>query len=93
MLGTALVFLLYWLVFRDAIAVARSDSGLVGSMAVGWIGVVVVITLATFYSAIHLFASLSYMFWYFSGIIAARRMQLAVEVSRTHPVSQDLRAQ
>jgi hypothetical protein len=83
LLGTALVFLLYWLIFRDAIAVARSDSGLVGSIAVGWIGVVVVITLATFYSAIHLFASLSYMFWYFSGIIAARRMQLAAEVSRS----------
>lgn len=91
LLGTALVFLLYWLVFRDAIAVARSDSGLVGSMAVGWIGVVVVITLATFYSAIHLFASLSYMFWYFSGIIAARRMQLAAEVSRSstaYPLAQ-----
>jgi hypothetical protein len=83
LLGTALVFLLYWLIFRDAIAVARSDSGLVGSMAVGWIGVVVVITLATFYSAIHLFASLSYLFWYFSGITAARRMQLATEVSRS----------
>ena len=60
-------------------------------MAVGWIGVVVVITLATFYSAIHLFASLSYMFWYFSGIIAARRMQLAAEVSRSstaYPLAQ-----
>jgi len=91
LLGTALVFLLYWLLFRDSIAVAHSDEGLVGSIAVGWIGVVVVITLATFYSAIHLFASLSYMFWYFSGIIAARRMQLAAEVSRSstaYPLAQ-----
>jgi hypothetical protein len=90
LLGTALVFLLYWLIFRDSIAVARSDPGLVGAIAVGWIGAVVVITMATFYTAIHVFASLSYLFWYFSGIIAARRMQLAVEVSRNadYPLAQ-----
>jgi hypothetical protein len=94
LLGTALVFLLYWLIFRDSVAVARSDSGLVGSIAVGWIGAVVIMGMSTFYTDIHLFASLSYLFWYFSGIIAARRMQLAVEVSRnTTPVSQALRAQ
>lgn len=81
-LGTLLVFLLYWLIFRDAIAVARQDSGLIGGIAIGWIGVVVVITLSTFYSAIHLFPSLSYMFWYFSGIVAARRTELALEANR-----------
>ena len=93
-LGTALVFLLYWLIFRDAISVARQDSGPVGSIAVGWIGVVAVMTLATFYTAIHLFASLSYLFWYFSGLIAARRMQLAVQASdsRPHPLAQRARA-
>jgi hypothetical protein len=83
LLGTALVFLLYWLIFRDSVAVARSDPGLVGSIAVGWIGTVVIITMATFYTDIHVFASLSYLFWYFSGIIAARRMNLAVELSRS----------
>jgi len=92
LLGTSLVFLLYWLIFRDSIAVARSDTGLIGSVAVGWIGAVVVIGMATFYTDIHVFASLSYLFWYFAGIIAARRMALAVKVSPSvdsaYPVAQ-----
>jgi len=31
--GTALVFVLYWLIFRDSLAVARSDDSLTGSIA------------------------------------------------------------
>jgi hypothetical protein len=87
LLGTALVFLLYWLIFRDSIAVARLDPGFRGSIAVGWIGVTGVMTLATFYTATHLFASLSYLFWYFSGIIAARRVQLALQPSSANTPS------
>ena len=37
-LGIGLVLLLHWLVFRDSLAVARSDSGILGALAVGWTG-------------------------------------------------------
>jgi hypothetical protein len=90
-LGTAVVFALYWLVFSDALAVARSDSGFVGAMAVGWIGVVAMMTAATFYTHTHVFASISYLYWYFSGMIAARRVQLAVPV-QTYGVARRLRS-
>jgi cell division protein FtsW (lipid II flippase) len=76
-LGVATVFLLYWLIFQDTLAVARNDQGLPGSISIGWAGVVAVMTIATFYKTIHTFESLSYLFWYFSGLVAARRMQLS----------------
>jgi hypothetical protein len=75
--GTALVFILYALLFFDAIAVAREDTGLEGSLAIGWIGIIPVVAAAMFYTSIHLFAILSFFFWYFAGIVAARRTQLA----------------
>jgi hypothetical protein len=76
-LGVAVVFLLYWFIFQDALAVARNDQGLLGSISIGWAGVVAIMTFATFYKTIHTFESLSYLFWYFSGLVAARRMQLS----------------
>jgi len=80
--GTALVFLLYWLVFADAVYVARRDESMMGSIAIGWSGVVVVMGLATFYMPTHVFNSLAFLYWYYSGMIAARR---------THLVSEELR--
>jgi hypothetical protein len=76
-LGVAAVFSLYWLVFWDSIAVARNDEGLHGAFAIGWGGVTVVIVLATVYKSIHVFESLSYLFWYFSGLMSARRLQMS----------------
>lgn len=76
-LGTSLVGLLYLLVFNDARAVARGHSGLVGAIAIGWTGITVLMAIATFYKSIHSFESLSYLFWYFSGVIAAERVRLA----------------
>jgi hypothetical protein len=77
LLGTATLYLLYWLIFRDALALSRQDPGIRGSLAIGWAGVAAVFVLATFYQRIHEFESLAYLFWYFSGMVAARRMQLA----------------
>jgi hypothetical protein len=75
--GTALVFVLYWLVLRDSLAVARMDNSLTGWIAVGWAGVAVLVVVATPYKGMHTYGSVSYLFWYFSGLIAARRMRLA----------------
>jgi hypothetical protein len=74
--GVSLIFLLYWLIYRDTLAVTRLDPGLTGSIAAGWIGVVATIPLATLYTVIQGYASVSYLFWFYSGLIAARRTQL-----------------
>jgi hypothetical protein len=87
-LGLLLVLLLYWLIFRDSLVVAGEDQSLIGSLALGWIGITAVITVATFYKNIVGFESLSYLFWYISGLIAARRTRLALAggAIRTRPV-------
>jgi hypothetical protein len=81
-MGTILVFVLYAFVFFDAVAVAKTDTnGITGALAIGWIGVVTVMSAATFYSAIHAYPILSYLYWYVAGVVAARRCQLALASS------------
>lgn len=75
-LGTVLIFVLYWMIFRDALFVARNDDGLYGALGVGWTAVTVIMAIGTIYTNIHVFESLSFLFWYFSGVMAARRMHL-----------------
>ena len=79
--GTLLVFVLYALLFFDAIAVAREDRGILGSLAAGWIGIMPVIAAATFYSPLQQYTMLSFLFWYFAGMVAARRTQLTAQRS------------
>jgi hypothetical protein len=79
MIGLLLLFVVYAMLFFDAIAVAREDKGLLGSMGSGWIGIMAVIGAATFYTTIHLFTMLSFLFWYFAGMVAARRTQLQAQ--------------
>ncbi|HTT02845.1 MAG TPA: hypothetical protein VMG11_12245 [Steroidobacteraceae bacterium] len=83
-LGLALVLLLYWMIVRDAVAVAAHDRTIIGALALGWVGVTSVIVMATFYKNIHAFESLSYIFWYFSGVIAATRTRLELSVAEEH---------
>jgi hypothetical protein len=80
LLGMSLVLLLYWLIFRDAYVVSMQDSSIVGALALGWLGTTAVIAVATFYKTVHYFESLSYLFWYFSGLVAAQRMRLTLDV-------------
>jgi hypothetical protein len=77
---------LYWLIFRDSVVVARSDDSLTGWIAVGWAGVTVLMVVATPYKAMHIYESLSYLFWYFSGLVAARRMRLAHAARSEQPL-------
>lgn len=86
LLGLALTFVLDWLVFRDALYVARHDRTLVGALALGWVGTTIVMVVSTFYKDVKAYDSLSYMFWYFSGVIAATRMRLEL-AAQAAPVS------
>jgi hypothetical protein len=75
-LGTGLVFVLYWMIFRDSVVVARSDTGALGAVAAAWAGVAVIAAISMPYKTTYTFPSLSYLFWYLSGVVAARRMIL-----------------
>lgn len=90
--GTVLVFVLYWLIFRDAVVLARTDDTLTGWLAVGWTGITLFVVVATPYKTMHAYESLSYLFWYFSGVVAARRMRVAAEILRTRSIAPPLEA-
>jgi hypothetical protein len=72
-----LVLLLHWVVLRDTIYVYKHQGDdLVGTIAFGFVGAWATITVGLFYLAIHTFESLSFMFWFFAGLFAARREKL-----------------
>jgi hypothetical protein len=77
MLGYVLVLILMLLIFSDSQRVSRSGKSLMSSFSLGWIGVVAVITVGMSYKEVEVSTALSFMFWYFSGLIAAHRMRLA----------------
>lgn len=77
-MGLGLALLVQFFIFRDALALARSGPSLESALAAGWAAVVVMIGISTFYAPLHLFESVSYLFWYYSGIIAAARVRLAL---------------
>jgi hypothetical protein len=85
LIGVILIGFLYWLMFSDCVAVARSDDSLMGGVAVGWTGVVAVFALASVYNVSYQFPSLSYLYWYFTGAICARRV--ALNLARARPPS------
>ena len=78
-IGVGLMTLFLWAVYRDSRYIARSNSDLKGAIAAGWIGVIAIISMSMFYKDITISASVSYLFWYFSGLIAADRMRVANE--------------
>ncbi len=85
-LGLSLALTLFLLIMRDAFVLAGRDQTLIGAVAVGWVGVTLVMMLATFYKSVHLIESLTYLYAYISGLIAAQRMRLALaaQASPTH---------
>lgn len=77
LLGLGLVLYLLWVIAGDARRVARYDQGVIGALAVGWVGCVVVLAFGLFWKDIIASAPLGYLFWYFSGLVVAHRMRLA----------------
>jgi len=75
-LGLILVLLFYWFIYRDARWLAERDSGLFGTVAVAWGSVTVIIAATTFYTGIDLSTAISCLFWYFAGVVAARRSSI-----------------
>jgi hypothetical protein len=85
-LGLGLTLILDFLIYRDTRVVAEANSGLVGMLAAGWTGVTAVIVIATFYTTLNASEAISFLFWYFSGLVAAHRMRLIT--ARSQPPGQ-----
>jgi hypothetical protein len=77
--GIIIIGVLFWMVFRDTLTVIRGDTGLVGALAAGWSGVVVIYVIDVVYTIFHQFTSATYLYGYLSGIICARCVALAYE--------------
>jgi hypothetical protein len=77
-IGSVLLAGIYWLIFADARIVARQHEGLLGAVAAGWAGVTVIMFAALFYKDIVNHTSLSFLFWYLSGLLAAERVRVAI---------------
>ena len=74
-LGFGLVIALMWLILEDCRIVARQGDDDITALAAAWVGVTAVMGLTLVYKDTVVHASLSYVFWYFSGLIAASRMR------------------
>jgi hypothetical protein len=74
--GFALVLWLHWLIIRDAWFVAEHGDNRTSALAAGWVGITAVMLLSLPYTAIQVSVALSFLFWYFSGFIAAERVRL-----------------
>jgi hypothetical protein len=78
LLGVFLLTVLYSLIFRDAMYL-RSMASTNGAFALGWACVVCMVVMTLFYGNLIHSSAVSYLFWYFSGYMAAlavrRKMQ------------------
>jgi hypothetical protein len=82
LLGLMVIGVLFWMVFFDTLTVLRRDDSLVGALAAGWSGVVVIFAIDVFYTNFHEFTCVTYLYWYFSGLICARCVALAYKERR-----------
>jgi len=82
--GVALIFMLNWLIFVDSLAVSRRDNSMIAAVATGWTGVVALFMVGMFYNNYHFFTSVTFLYWYLSGLICARRREILLEA----PVAQ-----
>lgn len=83
LIGTALAFLILYMIFRDA-RVAREAEGLTGALALGWIAVVGITLLAWFYKKTVGSDALSYLFWFYSGVVAAASLRIRRQASQAN---------
>jgi hypothetical protein len=93
LLGVMLWLAFFAMLFRDARAVSRQD-GLIGGLALGWMGVIAVIMVGFFYKHIIPVNGIMYLFWFLSGTIIAARYRVemanAVAAATTHADSNRL---
>jgi hypothetical protein len=74
LIGLFLYALFLFLIFKDAMSIKAIDSPL-GNLALGWIGIVVILWLSFFYKNVIYAKVLVYLFWYISGLVVAGRVK------------------
>ncbi|MFU8814054.1 MAG: hypothetical protein ACNA7W_01835 [Pseudomonadales bacterium] len=79
-LGALLWLVFFTMLFRDSQALSRRD-GLVGALALGWLGVLPVIVVALFYKAIIPVNAIMYLFWFYCGHVAASHYRAGLAAS------------
>ena len=75
--GLFLTLLVHWMIFRDCLVVARHGVGIKRPLAAGWAGITAIMAVTIPYIDNLVMTSLMFLFWFFSGMIAAERMRLA----------------
>jgi hypothetical protein len=75
LIGTGLAFLILYMIFRDA-RVAREAEGITGAIALGWIAIIGIMFIAWFYKKTIGSDALSYLFWFYSGVVAAASLRV-----------------
>jgi hypothetical protein len=75
-LGIVVLLIVYWLIFQDCRRLARAGPTLFAGLAGGWAGVVALTVVAMSYVLLEVFPATSFLFWYFSGLVAAERMRM-----------------
>lgn len=76
--GLGLILYFFTMVIRDAF-VARKADGFAGALGLGWIGVASLIFITFFYNRATDHNSMSYCYWYFSGVVVATAMRVRAE--------------
>jgi hypothetical protein len=84
-LGVGALLCVYWLILRDALFVAGHGTPYMSALAAAWVAITAMMALMLFYTAVHVSIGLSFLFWYFSGLIAAERMRLVVAATGRAP--------
>jgi hypothetical protein len=74
-LGVALVLWLLYRIFKESLVARRAD-GLSGAFAIGWCGVVLLMLASMVYKGTIQSNALSYVFWFYSGLISATAMRV-----------------
>jgi hypothetical protein len=75
LLGLLLVLLLHWLIFVESARLGQRGDSTVAMLALGWCGVSAVIAAGIIYSELIASLAMSYLYWYFSGVIVAAGMR------------------
>jgi len=76
MAGLVVMLLILWCIFRDCRDVSRRDRGVFGALAAGWAGVTALFVMSLVYIDVTPIQSLSMLFWFYSGLVAAHRMRI-----------------
>lgn len=72
--GVILSLVFFYLVFKDASGLSKSGN-LYGALALGWAGIVIMMVVALPYKNTIVSPVIGYLFWYWSGLLAAERFR------------------